>query len=426
MNTKLISRVVILGVVAIIGIISLQAFWIYQSWSQESKEFNERVTIALREVAEKISLYNEGTLPSQDVIIRESANYYLVNIDDVIDANVLEHYLYSTFANHSIILDFEYAVFDCHTREMVYGNYCNVVKDETGTLDRAPSDLPRYDEFIYYFGVRFPTMQNYLFKELGRIWVVTGILLLTLLFFSYAIYVILSQKRWAELKKDFISNMTHEFKTPISSIKISSDVMSKAPAIQNNQKLNTYLSIIQSQNQRLNRQVEQVLSLAKLENDQFDLHPEEVVIQSVFEEIEEAHRLQIESKNGTFTIQVPEKEIRVNADRSHFFNVLNNLVDNAVKYAEGPPEIQLSLHQPDSHQFLIEVEDNGRGIPNEYLNKITDKFFRVPMGNVHNVKGFGLGLYYVKNICKAHKWDFKIESKVGIGTICRIFIPLTD
>lgn len=202
--------------------------------------------------------------------------------------------------------------------------------------------------------------------------------------------------------------------------------MSKSAAIQSDEKLNTYLSIIKSQNQRLNRQVEQVLSLAKLENDQFELHPEEIVIQDVFEEIEEAHRLQIESMNGHLVVQVPEQEIRVSADRSHFFNVLNNLVDNAVKYSEGPPRIDLSLEMQDASQVCVEVKDNGRGIPAEYLNKITDKFFRVPMGNVHDVKGFGLGLYYVNNICRAHKWDFKIESKVGIGTICRIFIPLTD
>ncbi len=426
MNTKLISRVVILGVVAIIGIISLQAFWIYQSWTQESKEFNERVTIALREVAEKISLYNEGTLPSQDVIIRESANYYLVNIDDVIDANVLEHYLYSTFANHSIILDFEYAVFDCHTREMVYGNYCNVIQDDVRTLERAPSDLPRYDEFIYYFGVRFPTMQNYLFKELGRVWVVTGILLITLLFFSYAIYVILSQKRWAELQKDFISNMTHEFKTPISSIKISSDVMSKSEVIKQDEKLRTYLSIIQSQNQRLNRQVEQVLSLAKLENDQFDLQLETVSIKSVFEEIEEAHRMPIESMGGEFNVQVPTEDVTIQADRSHLFNVLNNLVENAVKYTDGEAAVSLNLFTEDEEKICIEVRDNGQGIPEEYLDKITDKFFRVPMGNVHDVKGFGLGLYYVNNICDAHKWNFKVESKIGNGTICRIFIPIMD
>jgi len=422
MNTKLITRVVILGVLAIIGILSLQAFWIYQSWTQESKEFNERVTIALREVAEKISKYNNGTLPSQDIIIRESANYYLVNIDDVIDANVLEHYLYSTFSKHAILIDFEYAVFDCHTKEMVYGNYCNVITDEGIAVEETTSDLPRYDEFIYYFGVRFPTIQNYLFKELGRVWIVSGILLLTLLFFSYAIYVILIQKRWAELQKDFISNMTHEFKTPISSIKISSDVMSKSPEIQNSKKLNTYLSIIKSQNQRLNRQVEQVLSLSKLENDKFELQVEKIQVQKVFEEIEEAHRLQIESLNGKFILQAPQEGVFIRADRSHFFNVLNNLVDNAVKYSDDAPIIHLVLDRVNDKLIKIEVRDQGKGIPPEYIDKITDKFFRVPKGNVHDVKGFGLGLYYVNNICKGHKWTLKVESKVGNGTICRIFI----
>jgi two-component system phosphate regulon sensor histidine kinase PhoR len=236
--------------------------------------------------------------------------------------------------------------------------------------------------------------------------------------------VILSQKRWAELQKDFISNMTHEFKTPISSIKISSDVMSKSPEIQKSSKLNTYLSIIKSQNQRLNRQVEQVLSLAKLENDKFELQIEKIHVQKVFEEIEEAHKLQIESMNGKFIVEAPEEDVFIRADRSHFFNVLNNLVDNAVKYSDDAPLIHLVLDTSKDNLIKVEVRDNGKGIPSEYINKITDKFFRVPKGNVHDVKGFGLGLYYVNNICKAHKWTFKVESKVGNGTICRIFINI--
>ncbi len=422
MNSRVISRVIILGVLAILGILVLQGFWIYQSWSQESKEFHERVTIALREVATKLTQYNNGTLPVNDLIIRKAPNYYVVNMEDVIDANVLEHYLYSTFTEHAILLDFEYAVFDCHTREMVYGNYCNVVKDPEDIVSQRGALLPRYDEFTYYFAVRFPSRQNYLFKEMNRIWLVTAILTITLLFFAYAIYVIISQKKWAEMQKDFINNMTHEFKTPISSIKLSSDVIRKAPVIQNDEKLKTYVGIIQDQNQRLNRQVEQVLSMAKLENDQFQLQKEEVKVQSILSELKQAHQFRIESQNGQFTLICEPKDIVIEADRSHFFNLLNNLVDNAVKYSDKEPVITVEIRAVEEG-VSIEVTDQGKGIEPQHLGKITEKFYRIPQGNIHDVKGFGLGLYYVKNICKAHKWSFEISSKKGIGTKCLIFIP---
>jgi two-component system phosphate regulon sensor histidine kinase PhoR len=224
------------------------------------------------------------------------------------------------------------------------------------------------------------------------------------------------------MQKDFINNMTHEFKTPISSIKLSSDMIQKAPAIQSDQKLKTYVGIIQDQNQRLNRQVEQVLSMAKLENDQFQLQKEDVRVQSILSELKQAHQFRIESQGGQFTLVCEPKDILIKADRSHFFNLLNNLVDNAVKYSDTKPVVTVVVtSKPDG--VSVEVIDQGKGMEPQQLEKITEKFYRIPQGNVHDVKGFGLGLYYVKNICKAHKWDFEVSSKKGVGTKCLIFIP---
>lgn len=421
MRSNTITHVVILGVLAIIGILGLQGYWIYQSWNQESKEFHERATIALIDVAEKIAKYNDGNLPSTDLIVRESPNYYIVNIDDVIDAGVLEHYLQSTLTQHALTLDFEYAVFDCHTRQMVYGNYCSINASEGFEAGERP--MPKYEEFTYYFGIRFPSKRNYIFEEMGRIWTVTGILGVTLIFFSYAIYVILGQKRYSEMQKEFINNMTHEFKTPISSIRISSDVISKSPEIQGNERLSKYVDIIKDQNFRLNEQVEQVLSLAKLEQDQFKLKKTPVDLVSVIHEVRDAHLMRMESRSGSIELDLEENIPEILADRGHMVNVLNNLVDNAIKYSEEKPEVRIRLQKEDKG-LRVEVEDKGRGIAEDQINKITDKFYRVPSGNVHDVKGFGLGLYYVKNICKAHGWNFHLESEPGLGTKCIIFMPL--
>jgi two-component system phosphate regulon sensor histidine kinase PhoR len=243
-----------------------------------------------------------------------------------------------------------------------------------------------------------------------------------LIFFGYAIYVILSQKRFSEMQKEFINNMTHEFKTPISSIKISSDVISKSSAIQEDERLSKYVDIIRDQNTRLNTQVEQVLSLAKLERDQFKLKKEKIEIPEIFEEVEQSHRMRIESLEGSLQIHIDKDLPSVSADHSHFTNVLNNLIDNAVKYSEERPKIGLRAEKK-PNGISISVSDKGIGVSKDQMEKITEKFYRVPSGNIHDVKGFGLGLYYVKNICKAHGWEFTMVSELGEGTKCTIFIP---
>jgi two-component system phosphate regulon sensor histidine kinase PhoR len=420
MKSTTIRRVVLLGVLAILGILSLQAYWIYESWSLENRTFDERARIALMEVAERIAQYNGGNLPSYEIVVRESPDYYVVNIDDVIDANVLEHYLESTFIRHALKIDFEYAVFDCHTKEMVYGNYCPMAEEES--IEPEDQPLPKYDEFIYYFGVRFLGKQNFVFEEMSRVWTVTGILGLTLFFFAYAISVILGQKRYSEMQKDFINNMTHEFKTPISSIKLSSDFLLKAPSIKDDPRLKQYAQIIQDQNMRLNDQVEQVLSIAKLEKDQFKLKKESVELGEICRELVASHEMRVRSLEGSLTLDLPEEACLIQADPRHLRNVLNNLIDNAIKYSGEHPKVSVQV-RVQAASCTLSVQDKGIGIAKEHLDRITDQFFRVPSGNIHDVKGFGLGLYYVKSICKEHGWSFMIESEAGEWTRASIQIP---
>jgi len=233
------------------------------------------------------------------------------------------------------------------------------------------------------------------------------------LFFLYSIWVIVKQKRLSELQRDFINNMTHEFKTPISSIKIAADVLAKDPMVQDNIRLSNYSNIIIDQNQRLNDQVEKVLNVARLEKDNLELKKEEFDLTVELRNIIENEKIKL--KDGQLTYDLVDDPELINADKLHFTNVISNILDNAVKYSKKKPEVHISMTKK-GNKVCITITDQGIGIPKEQIKEVFDKFYRVSTGDVHDVKGFGLGLFYVKNISQAHGWISKIESELGKGT----------
>ncbi|NJL73813.1 MAG: HAMP domain-containing histidine kinase [Saprospiraceae bacterium] len=239
--------------------------------------------------------------------------------------------------------------------------------------------------------------------------IVSGILFVTIIFFTYSIFVILRQKQLSEMQKDFINNMTHEFKTPISTIKISADVFNNDPLIANNERLKRYASIVAEQNQRLNHQVEKVLQIAKIERDEFKLNKEPLHLHQIIEECLMVIKLKIETSHGELNTQLEAKNDLILADRLHLTNVIHNLLDNAIKYCKSTPVVTI-ITENTNDKLKLMVRDEGIGIAKEYQEKIFQKFYRVPTGNVHNVKGFGLGLFYVKSICQAHRWKITFDS----------------
>jgi two-component system phosphate regulon sensor histidine kinase PhoR len=418
MPTKYIRLLIILGGFIILGIIFSQLYWLIRTWDLKDQEFDQTVQIALRQVAGDIALYNKTELPKQNLIQRRSSNIYAVNINSTIDANILEDYLIQQFEANSINTDFEYAVYDCFADNLVYGNYCKLSDNNTAFL--RSEELPKFQDLDYYFVVKFPSRESYLVNNMLTSVVFSAITALSVLFFLYTMWIILKQKKLSELQKDFINNMTHEFKTPISSIKIAADVLAANENIESDARLKRYASIIKDQNKRLNDQVEKVLHIAKIENDSFKLNLETFSPGIVLEEIINNEALKLES--GTITYFPSEGEINILADRLHFTNVITNILDNAIKYStDSDPEIEVKLMHNDK-SMIIRVIDNGIGISKENLKRIHEKFFRVSTGNIHNVKGFGLGLFYVKNICKAHGWDIAVDSTEGKGTTVDLII----
>ncbi len=413
MKSSSIRLVVILGAIAISGILLMQVWLFRMSWNSTEKEFHQTVSIALLNVAKSMAEYSGTILPSSGLIKRVSSNYYVVNFNDIINANLLEFYLLEEFGNLGLHTNFEYAIYDCGSDDMLYGNYCNVEDPEFSAS--TDQHLPQYDEFIYYFGVKFPTQRLFLFADMKLTIIFSFVTIIALVFFSYAIYVMLRQKRLSEFQRDFINNMTHEFKTPISSIKVSSDVLLGSTNVSENERLNKYATIIKQQNERLNQHVEKVLSIAKLDDSHFKLNLEEVDLNQKIRTIVANKDLEMKQSGVRVILELSETAPKVQADKLHLANVIYNLLDNAVKYSNENPEITISTRHKGNHVTMC-IRDNGIGISEEHHRDLFKKFFRVPTGNLHNVKGFGLGLHYCKRIVDQHKWQINVKSEPDQGT----------
>ena len=276
------------------------------------------------------------------------------------------------------------------------------------------------------FIVVIPDLKSIVLQSL-RWNILTSILftIIILAAFYLTVRTMLRQKKLGEIKSDFINNMTHEFKTPIATISLAVDAMRNEKVLQDRDKMGYFSTIIKEENQRMNRQVETILRASQLERREADLILKPVHVHKVINDVVDNFTLQMEEKKGKVELLLNAQNDLIDADEVHFSNLVNNLVDNAVKYAkEGvPPLIKLTTHAT-SKNFVIRIEDNGIGMNRETLKRIFERFYRAHTGNIHNVKGFGLGLSYVKTMVEAHDGDIKAESTLGKGTTFTIEMPL--
>lgn len=421
MRNSNIRWVILLGAVSILSIIAMQSYWLVHKWKQESESFDQTTSIALLKVATEMAELNKSTLPSDEVIKRITPNYYIVNFNDVIDANVLEYLLLKEFGSLANYTDFEYAIYDCASEDMVYGNHCNLIDSEKPT--KTDGKLPKYDEFNYYFGVKFPSRHIDLRTNAGLTWFLALIAAITIIFFSYAIWVIFNQRRYSEMQRDFINNMTHEFKTPLTSIQLSSDYLSKQPAIKSDERLHRYTELIRTQYQRLNFQVEKLLNVARLESGEMGLKPESIDMHQLLAEVLETKGAESGIEGHTFETRFGATHSMIEGDRTHIASVISNLVDNAVKYSTPSTPITIST-KSDKDFIHVSIADEGMGIAPTHQKHLFKKFYRVPSGNVHDIKGFGLGLHYVKTILEMHGGDIGVVSELGKGSTFTFKLPI--
>jgi two-component system phosphate regulon sensor histidine kinase PhoR len=424
MQQYIINRVIFLGVVAILGIVGMQSYWVATTWDLNESEFRQKVELALYGVARQLAAANDSDLPSQDIVRQRSSNYFIVNIESEIDALQLEELMQKELVRLSLDVPFEYAIFDCSSDRMAYGARCEpTTEPQPEEAATNASYLPPDENLLYYFGVKFPERTGYIWEKMQVVFFFTAVLLLTVTFFIFSMIVILRQRRLAGMQKDFIDNMTHEFKTPLSTIRIAAGVFQRDERIAADSRLSRYATLIHEQYERLNNQVEKVLQISRIEKGNFEVKKERVDMAELLPPLLGGITVRAEERGGQLQTRLPESRLMVEADPVHLSNILHNLLDNAVKYGGDNPQITIGGRQK-GNQLHLYVADEGPGISKEHQDRLFEKFYRVPTGDVHDVKGFGLGLFYVHQICRAHGWKIKVESKEGEGTTFHLQMPL--
>lgn len=345
------------------------------------------------------------------------------NIHERLDRISLDTLLKKELKSRGISIPYQYIV--KNPSNMIFASFAensipNFVRDAY-KAQLFPSDLQPQNHYLY---VHFPNTQGFILRNMWTVFASSVFLILMIggIFYT-SVNTMLKQKKLATIKNDFINNMTHEFKTPISTISLAVEVMKDNEVKKDSSKMNRYLNIIQDENRRLGTQVEKVLQMALLDKGDVKLKLERVNIHETIEQVLHNLSVQIEQKNGTVNLELDARNPEIEADEVHVTNIIYNLLDNANKYSPEKPEITIKTVNEEG--FLkITIADKGIGMTKEQLNKIFERFYRVPTGNLHDVKGFGLGLSYVKKMVESHQGMIQVESKIGEGSSFEVYLPL--
>ncbi len=355
-------------------------------------------------------------------------------LTDRIPLELLDNVLREELKSYGIDAPYEYAVYSKSHQSFVIRNGYYVVPENTphlpasgvSSLYNSPYRAPLFSKdveppgyLVLYFPARTQLVLGSVWKSMLLAFVFTGIILFC---FLYTIQVIYRQKKLSEMKTDFINNMTHEFKTPIATISLATDSIVSPMVIQDPDKIRRFAEIIRQENRRMNGQVERVLQIAQLDRNEIQLRIVEVDLHDLIRQAVANFSLQVEKRQGTLRLDLQATNPVVQGDATHLSNVIHNLLDNANKYSPLQPEITVRTRDA-AHGVAITVEDKGMGISKEARKYIFDKFYRVHTGNLHDVKGFGLGLSYVKAIVDAHKGAVDVRSELGKGSAFTITLP---
>ena len=411
----------------------------------EERQFNERVNLATAMVSAELSEYkgnmlsqNSNTFPwKQDrftldilrpttVASRFSATQIHEKIKKAFIANKLDK-VHFEFALASTNPLGEVTYFERQSAnfgkfyEDSAKNYQYIIPIEPMSGSVGESLSPR--EILW---IIVPNSSGVVLKELRSRIAIAGLFTLVIFAAFYlTVNTMLRQKKLSEIKNDFINNMTHEFKTPLATISLAVDAMKNEKVLSDKEKMNYFSSIIKEENQRMNRQVETILKAALLDRQDVNLMLKPTHVHDVIKDIADNFTLQLNDKNGKVEMDLEATNDLIDADEVHFPNLINNLVDNSVKYSKDnvPPEIKIST-AANGKNMTIRLEDNGIGMTKETIKRIFEKFYRAHTGNIHNVKGFGLGLSYVKTMVDAHGGHIKVDSTPGKGSIFTLELPL--
>ncbi len=438
---KIYLLIVLLISMSLVGIIIMQISAIRNALKLKNEELEQYIQMAVAEVGMEIARSKESIsiFGSPKLLPSWPSDQFFQNLRTTVDQRYTPAQIYDklkkSFNKYGFKnKDFEFAVinrYQGNNIEMQTLNFSKLVADTARNkafffpLSEPGGSISGGLEAEEELWVIVPNVRSILLPSLG--WMVGGSFLFTLVIctaFFVTVRTMLMQKKLSEIKSDFINNMTHEFKTPLATISLAVDALNNEKVLGSKEKMQYFRGIIKDENKRMNKQVETILQAALLDKEEIQLNMQPINVNEVISNVVENFKLQLEAKNGTIRLTLNARKDLIKADEVHFTNLISNLIDNAVKYSKDDGlHINLST-QNAGNSIRIKIEDNGIGMSRETVARVFEKFYRAHTGNIHNVKGFGLGLSYVKAMVEAQKGKIKVDSALGKGSTFTLEFPL--
>ena len=421
MKKRTIIWLIIVTTLALAGIIAIQFTWVKSAILKENEQFEKGIEVKMQSVVNR--LFASRTLPFSPDSCGEHCNHSNKPILAAIDTRQLDSLLQIEFSKDG--QSYFWAIYNA-SNQYVYlgdtGSYAAKIPNSTHQVSLSCL----YDQEKLMLGLCFPDEQQMHLKNiLPLILLALLLIIIVISAFLFTILAIFRQKRLSEMKNDFVNNMTHEFKTPLSTISLAAEMILNSSNNQSPQRIKRYANIIYQENHRLKEQVDHVLQISVLEKGEYKLSYSKFDAQQLIKECLHNNELSIVKLGGFITYKPQAGKVWIEADRLHFTNMINNLLDNAVKYSKVYPEVMVITRNDELNQlFIVEIHDKGIGIESVNLKYIFRKLYRVPTGDKHDVKGFGLGLFYVKSIAEAHGGSVSVKSEPGQGSIFKLIVPI--
>ncbi len=425
---RIFPLIVVLISLSVIGILFIQASWINNALKLKHDEFVRGVENTLNKSRASIQdrfVYKSyiGYIPNLESKLNYLKNHFTVQgrfsqeeIREIIDGYLKEN---------NVKYKFEFCVTDIFGNNILQSPGFKVTDlNSEHTIQLSPPDSYHSKETLF---LAIKEDKNLILKEMGWM-IVASIVFTTIIILAFALTVrtLFSQKKLSEIKSDFINNMTHELKTPLATISLAIDALTNEKVIHDVEKIKIYSSMIKEENKRMNKQVEKILQAARLEKEELKLNLQRLNAHQLINKVADNLSLQIQEKHGKLQLRLNATIDLLEADEVHFSNIIFNLLDNAMKYSSNAPYIELETLNIGSSMFAIKIKDNGIGMDKETQSRIFERFYRAHTGNLHNVKGFGLGLSYVKAIVEAHDGKIKVESAPGKGSTFTVILPCAE
>ncbi len=421
MKKKIVSLIIVITSLSLVGIIITQVFWVKNAVELKDEQFNHRIELGLKSVLNRMvaidNRYSFNDSPCGMICGRVDSS-----LVGRFSPRLLDSLMQDEFSHLQLNQDYYYGIYSRGSGNLIFASSYLFHKELVESkLFISLSCL--YSTECYVLGIYIPDQQSLAIQSMG-VWLVVSVLFLIILVagFAYSIFSLMKQKKLSEMKRDFVNNMTHEFKTPISTISLAGEMLSKPAVVASPEKVLRYGDIILNEINRLKNQVEQVLQIAVLDRGEYSLRKKEMDVHQELEGILKGFGMAVRKRDGYLISRLQATQSRIYADRDHFINVIHNLLDNAEKYSEDAPVITVQTEDADGG-IRITVQDQGIGISEEAQKHIFRKLYRVPTGNIHNVKGQGLGLYYVKTIMEAHSGTITLHSEKRKGSTFVLFFP---